>query len=104
METITDRLLREESKLKEKEAWEKTNGDVQALALKQRFGTRSPRCKQCRRIGHVKICNDLNLFMEYSELGEPQEITLGDGRPVQASDKGIILLGINLTKRHKDAN
>eukprot|EP00795_Rhopilema_esculentum_P003204 gene3204-1519_t len=168
METVTERLLREESKLKEKEACGNTNGDVKALASKQRFGIRSPRCSHCGRIGHIKrncrelekktedtaykgrrskqkaystferqrrdssssdsdtvgllanqefststteyqsdwiidsgatchMCNDLNLFAEYSELGEPQEITLGDGRPVQASDGGIILLGIKLS-------
>eukprot|EP00795_Rhopilema_esculentum_P015689 gene15689-6980_t len=45
------------------------------------------------------MCNDLNLCAEYSELGEPQEITLGDGRPVQASGKGIILLGIKLSDK-----
>ena len=54
MEMVTERLLREEIKLKEKGACGGTAHDVKALTSKQRPRKKGPVCNHCGKIGHIK--------------------------------------------------
>ena len=44
------------------------------------------------------MCNDSNVFSEYSTLKQPQEISLNDGHIVKAIGKGTVLLKIAIGK------
>ena len=60
MEIVTERLLREEMKLKEKGACGGTAHDVKALTSKQRPRKKGPICNHCGKVGHIKRnCYDL---------------------------------------------
>ena len=54
MEVVTERLLREEIKLKEKEACGGTTHDMKALTSKQRPRKKGPICNNCGKVGHIK--------------------------------------------------
>ena len=54
MEIVTERLLREEIKLKEKGACGGTANDVKALTSKQRSRKKRPICNHCGKVGHTK--------------------------------------------------
>ena len=54
MEMVTERLLREEIKLKEKGACGGTAHDVKALTSKQRPGKKVSICNHCGKVGHIK--------------------------------------------------
>ncbi len=51
------------------------------------------------------MCNDSKLFAELHSLKQPQEVTLGDGRALEATGHGIVALQMKLpdakTKRCK---
>ena len=53
MEMVTERLLRVELKLKEKEICGADAGDARALTMKQ-ARKKGPRCNHCGKIGHIK--------------------------------------------------
>eukprot|EP00794_Sanderia_malayensis_P004207 gene4207-4768_t len=60
MEMVTERLLREEMKQKEKGACGRTAHDVKALTSKQRPRKKGPICNHCGKVGHIKRnCYDL---------------------------------------------
>ena len=54
VEIVTERLLREEIKLKEKEAIGGTAHDMKALTSKQRPRKKGPICNHCGKSGHIK--------------------------------------------------
>ena len=49
---ITERLLHEERKRKEKEV--ARDAEVKPMALKHRKAGKDPKCHHCRKIGHIK--------------------------------------------------
>ena len=49
---ITERLLHEERKWKEKEV--AGDAEVKAMALKHQTAKKGPKCHHCRKIGHIK--------------------------------------------------
>ena len=60
MEMVTERLLREEIKLKEKGACGGTAHDMKALTSTQRPRKKGPICNDCGKVGHIKRnCCDL---------------------------------------------
>lgn len=60
MEVVTERLLHEEPKLRDRDV-ENTNNDAKALAGKQFLKGTGPKCHHCGRFGHIKLnCRDFN--------------------------------------------
>lgn len=52
METVTERLLHEERKMKQRDA--DANGDAKAMTSKQKFKGKGPKCHHCGKFGHIK--------------------------------------------------
>eukprot|EP00794_Sanderia_malayensis_P003848 gene3848-4384_t len=163
MEVVTERLMREEMKLKEKEACGASSHDGKALTSQRRFAKKGPTCNHCGKIGHIKrncfalhkkeeknlykekqqrtystvqkhrkndrdsdsdvvalvvhelalgstnenmdgwiidsgatshMCKDLQAFTDLSELDQPEEISVGDGHIVKATQIGTVKLDI----------
>ena len=60
MEIVTEHLLHEESKLKERAGEEKTCAKVKALASQHWSRGKGPKCHHCAHFGHIKRnCRDL---------------------------------------------
>jgi len=58
MEIVTERLLHEEGKLKEKSGG--SGGEIKAMAGEHRRKAKGPRCHNCHRFGHIKKdCREL---------------------------------------------
>ncbi len=68
MEVITERLLHEERKLRERDA-EKPSSDAKALTGKQISKGKGPKCYYCGRFGHIKRnCRDFNDFVQSKDV------------------------------------
>ncbi|RXN10626.1 gag-pol poly [Labeo rohita] len=60
MEVVTERLLHEERKLRDRDG-ESNNNDAKALTGKQFSKGKGPKCHYCGRFGHIKRnCRDFN--------------------------------------------
>ena len=60
MEIVTERLLHEERKIKEKHGSETSDG-MKAMFVNRQSKGKGPKCYQCGKFGHIKrICRELN--------------------------------------------
>ncbi len=73
MEVVTERLLHEERKLRERDA-EKPSSDAKALTGKQISKGKGPKYHYCGRFGHIKRnCRDFNDFVQSKDVNRNQK-------------------------------
>ena len=61
MEIVTERLLHEERKIKEKHGSETSDGTMKAMFVNRQSKGKGPKCYHCGKFGHIKRnCRELN--------------------------------------------
>ena len=73
MEIVTERLLHEERKIKEKHGSETTDG-MKAMFINRQSKGKGPKCYQCGKFGHIKRnCRELNSPKLDDDKNEPYD-------------------------------